>query len=72
MSGEYGLSPVTVIGLGPMGRTMAATLMRSGHPVTVWNRTPGRPRRPGRRGRHADAHADSRRCRQRADHPQPH
>jgi 3-hydroxyisobutyrate dehydrogenase-like beta-hydroxyacid dehydrogenase len=35
-------TPVTVIGLGPMGRAMAATLMRAGHPVTVWNRTPGR------------------------------
>jgi len=35
-------APVTVIGLGPMGRAMAATLMAAGHPVTVWNRTPGR------------------------------
>jgi 3-hydroxyisobutyrate dehydrogenase-like beta-hydroxyacid dehydrogenase len=35
-------TPVTVIGLGPMGRAMAATLMRSGRPVTVWNRTPSR------------------------------
>ncbi|GAA4474919.1 NAD(P)-binding domain-containing protein [Phytohabitans houttuyneae] len=35
-------APVTVIGLGPMGRAMAAALMRAGHPVTVWNRTPGR------------------------------
>lgn len=34
--------PVTVIGLGPMGRAMAAALLRAGHPVTVWNRTPGR------------------------------
>jgi 3-hydroxyisobutyrate dehydrogenase-like beta-hydroxyacid dehydrogenase len=34
--------PVTVIGLGPMGRAMTRTLMRAGHPVTVWNRTPGR------------------------------
>ncbi|CAJ61795.1 MULTISPECIES: NAD(P)-dependent oxidoreductase [Frankia] len=42
MSGEGGLSSVTVIGLGPMGRAMAASLLRSGHPVTVWNRTPGR------------------------------
>jgi 3-hydroxyisobutyrate dehydrogenase-like beta-hydroxyacid dehydrogenase len=36
------LTPVTVIGLGPMGRAMAATLLEAGHPVTVWNRTPGR------------------------------
>jgi 3-hydroxyisobutyrate dehydrogenase-like beta-hydroxyacid dehydrogenase len=35
-------TPVTVIGLGPMGRAMAATLLKAGHPVTVWNRTPGR------------------------------
>lgn len=34
--------PITVIGLGPMGQAMARTLMRGGHPVTVWNRTPGR------------------------------
>lgn len=35
-------TPVTVIGLGPMGRAMARTLMAAGHPVTVWNRTPHR------------------------------
>ncbi|MFJ5230792.1 NAD(P)-dependent oxidoreductase [Kitasatospora sp. NPDC088391] len=35
-------SPVTVIGLGPMGRAMARVLLAAGHPVTVWNRTPGR------------------------------
>ncbi|WP_433728454.1 NAD(P)-dependent oxidoreductase [Actinoplanes sp. CA-051413] len=34
--------PVTVIGLGPMGRAMAGVLLRGGHPVTVWNRTPAR------------------------------
>jgi 3-hydroxyisobutyrate dehydrogenase-like beta-hydroxyacid dehydrogenase len=33
---------VTVIGLGPMGRAMSAALLRAGHDVTVWNRTPGR------------------------------
>lgn len=42
MSGEGGLSPVTVVGLGPMGRAMTEALLRSGHSVTVWNRTPGR------------------------------
>jgi len=36
-----GRPPVTVIGLGPMGRAMAASLLRAGHPVTVWNRTVG-------------------------------
>ncbi|MFD5748599.1 NAD(P)-dependent oxidoreductase [Streptomyces sp. NPDC127033] len=35
-------SPVTVIGLGPMGRAMTRTLLTAGHPVTVWNRTSGR------------------------------
>ncbi|MEO3828299.1 NAD(P)-binding domain-containing protein [Actinomadura sp. B10D3] len=35
-------SPVTVLGLGPMGQAMTRTLMQAGHPVTVWNRTPGR------------------------------
>ncbi|MFD0683514.1 NAD(P)-dependent oxidoreductase [Actinomadura fibrosa] len=32
-------SPVTVIGLGPMGATMAETFLKNGHPTTVWNRT---------------------------------
>ncbi|MFE9724306.1 NAD(P)-dependent oxidoreductase [Streptomyces sp. NPDC005794] len=35
-------SPVTVIGLGPMGQAMTRTLRTAGHPVTVWNRTAGR------------------------------
>lgn len=35
-------SPVTVLGLGDMGRALATTLAAAGHPVTVWNRTPGR------------------------------
>jgi 3-hydroxyisobutyrate dehydrogenase-like beta-hydroxyacid dehydrogenase len=34
--------PVTVLGLGPMGRAMAATFLAGGHPVTVWNRTAGK------------------------------
>jgi 3-hydroxyisobutyrate dehydrogenase-like beta-hydroxyacid dehydrogenase len=33
------MSDVTVIGLGPMGATMAETFLRAGHRVTVWNRT---------------------------------
>jgi 3-hydroxyisobutyrate dehydrogenase-like beta-hydroxyacid dehydrogenase len=32
----------TVIGLGKMGRALAAALVDRGHPTTVWNRTPGR------------------------------
>ncbi|HEY3506895.1 MAG TPA: NAD(P)-binding domain-containing protein [Actinocatenispora sp.] len=34
--------PVTVVGLGPMGRATARVLHAAGHPTTVWNRTPGR------------------------------
>ncbi|MEW1611070.1 MULTISPECIES: NAD(P)-binding domain-containing protein [unclassified Streptomyces] len=33
---------VTVIGLGPMGRAMAAVLLDRGYAVTVWNRTASR------------------------------
>lgn len=35
-------APVTVLGLGPMGRALAAAFLAHGHPLTVWNRTPGR------------------------------
>lgn len=31
--------PITVIGLGPMGRAMAEVFLAARHPVTVWNRT---------------------------------
>ncbi|HEV2992451.1 MAG TPA: NAD(P)-dependent oxidoreductase, partial [Candidatus Angelobacter sp.] len=30
------------LGLGIMGRPMAANLVKAGHEVTVWNRTPGK------------------------------
>ncbi|HXG41054.1 MAG TPA: NAD(P)-dependent oxidoreductase [Candidatus Limnocylindrales bacterium] len=33
---------VGFVGLGTMGRAMAANLARAGFPLTVWNRTPGR------------------------------
>jgi 3-hydroxyisobutyrate dehydrogenase-like beta-hydroxyacid dehydrogenase len=33
---------IGVIGLGLMGRPMAANLVKAGHSVTVWNRTPAR------------------------------
>jgi 3-hydroxyisobutyrate dehydrogenase-like beta-hydroxyacid dehydrogenase len=33
---------VTVIGLGPMGRAMAAAHLDAGHRVTIWNRSPGK------------------------------
>lgn len=35
-------SPVTVLGLGPMGTALATTFVENGHPTTVWNRTPGK------------------------------
>ncbi|MGV9347550.1 NAD(P)-dependent oxidoreductase [Streptomyces spiralis] len=35
-------TPVTVLGLGPMGHALASAFLRARHPVTVWNRTPGK------------------------------
>ncbi|MGH4033058.1 NAD(P)-dependent oxidoreductase [Actinomycetota bacterium Odt1-20B] len=35
-------TPVTVVGLGPMGMALSETLLDKGHPLTVWNRTPGK------------------------------
>jgi 3-hydroxyisobutyrate dehydrogenase len=34
------MSDVTVLGLGAMGSRMAANLLKAGHAVTVWNRSP--------------------------------
>ena len=33
---------VTVMGLGPMGRSLAGALLKKGHSVTLWNRSPGK------------------------------
>lgn len=33
---------VTVLGLGAMGRELAAAIVRGGYPTTVWNRSPGK------------------------------
>ncbi|MGW6914358.1 NAD(P)-dependent oxidoreductase [Kitasatospora sp. NPDC054939] len=33
---------VTVLGLGPMGQSLAGAFLAAGHPTTVWNRSPGR------------------------------
>ncbi|MFD9520273.1 NAD(P)-dependent oxidoreductase [Streptomyces sp. NPDC059979] len=33
---------VTIVGLGPMGRAMAAAYLDAGYQVTVWNRSPGK------------------------------
>ncbi|MFJ9028419.1 NAD(P)-dependent oxidoreductase [Streptomyces sp. NPDC102274] len=34
--------PVTVLGLGPMGRALAGAFLKNGHPTTVWNRSAGK------------------------------
>ena len=33
---------IAFLGMGIMGRPMAANLVKAGHEVTVWNRTPGK------------------------------
>ncbi|WP_350349523.1 NAD(P)-binding domain-containing protein [Agromyces sp. G08B096] len=33
---------VSILGLGEMGRALVTALLDAGHPLTVWNRTPGR------------------------------
>jgi 3-hydroxyisobutyrate dehydrogenase-like beta-hydroxyacid dehydrogenase len=37
-----GQDPVTVIGLGAMGRALAGAFVDGGHPTTVWNRSAGK------------------------------
>jgi len=34
--------PIAFLGIGLMGRPMAANLLAAGHPVAVWNRSPGK------------------------------
>ncbi|MFI9586276.1 NAD(P)-dependent oxidoreductase [Streptomyces sp. NPDC052236] len=36
------MTPVAVLGLGPMGRALATAFATAGHPTTAWNRTPGK------------------------------
>ncbi|MFD7497536.1 NAD(P)-dependent oxidoreductase [Streptomyces sp. NPDC059832] len=43
-------SAVTVLGLGPMGRTLAGAFLDAGLRTTVWNRTPDRDRELVQRG----------------------
>ncbi|GGS61462.1 6-phosphogluconate dehydrogenase [Planobispora rosea] len=53
-------SPVTILGLGPMGQALAGAFLRGGHPTTVWNRTAGRADALVARGaRRADTAADA-------------
>jgi 3-hydroxyisobutyrate dehydrogenase-like beta-hydroxyacid dehydrogenase len=35
-------TPVSVLGMGEMGRALAGALVDAGYPVTVWIRSPGR------------------------------
>ncbi|MBW8702509.1 3-hydroxyisobutyrate dehydrogenase [Streptomyces sp. MBT84] len=44
MSSHTEQSAVTVVGLGPMGRSLAGAFLDAGLRTTVWNRTPGRDR----------------------------
>jgi 3-hydroxyisobutyrate dehydrogenase-like beta-hydroxyacid dehydrogenase len=46
---------VGFIGIGNMGSGMAASLLRAGHDVTVYNRTPGKERALVEQGAHAAA-----------------
>jgi 3-hydroxyisobutyrate dehydrogenase/2-hydroxy-3-oxopropionate reductase len=40
--GELHIMKVAFLGLGIMGRPMATNLVKAGHEVAVWNRTPGK------------------------------
>lgn len=54
------MKKIAYLGMGTMGRGMAANLLRAGYPVTVWNRTPGRCAALVERGaRQADSVADA-------------
>ncbi|MEU4802092.1 NAD(P)-binding domain-containing protein [Actinosynnema sp. NPDC023587] len=48
-------TPLTLIGLGPMGQAMVAKYLELGHPVTVWNRTASRADDLVARGAHRAA-----------------
>ncbi|MFE3073497.1 NAD(P)-dependent oxidoreductase [Streptomyces sp. NPDC059247] len=39
---SHGKTPVTLLGLGAMGTALGHAWLADGHPLTVWNRTPGR------------------------------
>lgn len=49
--------PVTIIGLGNLGRALAETFLRNGHPTTVWNRSPAAAEALAARGATAAASA---------------
>ncbi|WP_189301348.1 NAD(P)-dependent oxidoreductase [Streptomyces cinerochromogenes] len=58
MSTSTDLPAVTVLGLGPMGRSLAGAFLAAGVPTTVWNRTPGRDRELAERGAASAATAE--------------
>ncbi|MFJ2583240.1 NAD(P)-dependent oxidoreductase [Streptomyces sp. NPDC087538] len=41
-SDAFEKTPLTLLGLGAMGTALARTWLDAGHPLTVWNRSPGR------------------------------
>jgi 3-hydroxyisobutyrate dehydrogenase-like beta-hydroxyacid dehydrogenase len=53
---EHDRTPVTVIGLGSMGRALAEAFLAAGHRTTVWNRTPEKAEPLAARGA---AHAET-------------
>lgn len=42
MTNQQHKTPVTVLGLGAMGRALAGAFLQAGHPTTVWNRSSGK------------------------------
>ncbi|MDA2806300.1 NAD(P)-dependent oxidoreductase [Nocardiopsis suaedae] len=48
-------TPVTLIGLGPMGQAMAGVLLKAGYDLTVWNRTRSKADALAGRGAHVAA-----------------
>lgn len=42
MTNKQHKTSVTVLGLGAMGQALAGAFLKAGHPITVWNRTPGK------------------------------
>src|SRR5207247_10867994 len=41
---EQAMAKIAFLGLGQMGAPMARCLLKAGHELTVWNRTPDRAR----------------------------
>ncbi|WP_225826171.1 NAD(P)-dependent oxidoreductase [Streptomyces naphthomycinicus] len=58
MSTTTNLPAVTVLGLGPMGRSLAGAFVEAGLRTTVWNRTPGKDRELIERGAAGAASAE--------------